>query len=331
MGKYQYDSLMSEENGPISALFPPTLPLFEDGSFLQSPEWADFQRSVGRKVIAVPSTKRSLHAFKNELPLGLSYLYVPQADVSETALKELIKAGEEEKALFLRIEPWNQPLTCSGYTFVRTASRQPQYSLCVPVKKEEEMLRAMHTKTRYNIGLSERKEVQVKKIKDVDIFWRLLQDTTKRDGFRAHGKEYYEKMVTIPVVEQYVAFASGVPVASIITIRHGATVVYLHGASLHEYRNLMAPYALQWAALKDAFSSGALWYDMWGVAPPAESHNAHAETFHTYTWDTRHSFHGITRFKAGFGGIPVTHPSAVEIPLRPWLYKLYRIRQCFIG
>ncbi len=313
------------QNGPIS----PLSSISQEGSFLQSKTWADFQQAAGHSSLEVSSTRGSVYAYRYVLSFGMSYLYVPHGEVSESVLEGLIKEGKRVGDMFLRIEPLSEPVPTSGGSLVPVASRQPQYSLIVPITKEEDMLRQMHSKTRYNIGLSERKEVVVKKEKNIDVFWSLLSETTKRDGFRSHDKIYYKNMLDMPSVEQYVAYTSHTPIASIITIRFGSVVTYLHGASLHEYRNLMAPYALQWTALKEAYASGALWYDMWGVAPPAPLHSAHAETFHAYTWDTRHSFHGITRFKAGFGGVAVEHPSTAELPLRPWLYRLYRLRKRF--
>lgn len=321
---------MLNEKYPTIGQFSPLQLMQTEGSFLQSKAWANFQSSVGKKVVTIPTSKGDIYGFVHALPFGLSYLYIPHVDCTSDLLEKILTSARTVNAMFVRLEPLSQPVTDSQYTVIPTFSRQPAYSLCIALQPEEDMLQGMHSKTRYNIGLSERKGVVVKEEKDAGIFWNLLRETTARDGFRAHEKVYYENMLRVPTVRQYIAFANSTPVASIVTITHGHTTTYLHGASLHEYRNVMAPYALQWQAMKDAFHDGGRSYDMWGVAPTAEAHSPHAETFHTYTWNTSHSFHGITRFKAGFGGVPIVHPQAVEISLRPLLYHLYRIRQRLI-
>jgi lipid II:glycine glycyltransferase (peptidoglycan interpeptide bridge formation enzyme) len=321
---------MSEEKRPNIADSLTPHSFYEAGSFLQSKEWADFQVKAGKKRLSFSVQGKEVYGFLYPLPFGLSYLYLPHVDIASDMLKEVMRVATEHKAMFIRLEPFSRVVETSGWKTVPTRTRQPQYTLCVPLKQEDEMLKGMHTKTRYNIGLAERKGVVVKKTKNVDIFWKLLVDTTKRDGFKTHEKTYYEHMLSLPSVEQYIAFVDTTPIASIITIRHNSTVTYLHGASLHEHRSVMAPYALQWQALKDAYENGVAWYDMWGVAPSVEVSSPHAETFHTYTWSTSHSFHGITRFKAGFGGVSVVHPEAIEIPLKPFWYTLYRLRQRLI-
>ena len=46
-------------------------------------------------------------------------------------------------------------------------------------KDEETLLTDMHSKTRYNIGLSDRKGVRVEQRLDAGIFWQINKQTTK--------------------------------------------------------------------------------------------------------------------------------------------------------
>jgi len=178
----------------------------------------------------------------------------------------------------------------------------------------------MHSKTRYNIRLAEKKGVEIREGKNIEWFWKLNEQTTKRDGFKSHGKVYYEKMLEMPISHQLTAFFDGRPIASHIYIAWNGRCTYLHGASSNEYRNVMAPYLLQWESIKFAKKFGNTEYDFWGVAAPKE----HGKTFHIYSWDEQDSLSNVTRYKAGFGGEVISYPDAFEVVLKPVLYRLFR-------
>ncbi len=105
------------------------------------------------------------------------------------------------------------------------------------------------------------------------------------------------------------AEVGGQPAAAAIVAYYGGTATYLHGASMAELRQHMAPYLLHWEIMRDAKARGFCTYDFWGVAP---------------TDDPGHPWAGITRFKTGFGGWRVNYLGAWELPLRPVWYSLYR-------
>ena len=96
---------------------------------------------------------------------------------------------------------------------------------------------------------------------------------------------------------------------------------YLHGASSNEHRNVMAPYLLQWRSIQIAKKFGKTEYDFWGVAAPKEG----GKQFHTYAWGETDKLNNVTRYKAGFGGTPISYPDAFEIPLKPFQYKLFQL------
>jgi len=89
---------------------------------------------------------------------------------------------------------------------------------------------------------------------------------------------------------------------------HGTAATYLYGASSNEHRNLMAPYALQWAALRDVRDRGATTYDLFGIPP---------------TNDESHPMHGLYRFKTGFGGEVVHRHGAWDFVYRPAVWQFW--------
>ena len=88
--------------------------------------------------------------------------------------------------------------------------------------------------------------------------------------------------------------------------------IYYYGASDHDYRNLMAPYLVQWSAIQEAKKRGCKYYDFLGISPENS---------------VNHAWAGVTQFKKKFGGKVANYPKAKELVLRPlwyWLYKVYK-------
>jgi hypothetical protein len=181
----------------------------------------------------------------------------------------------------------------------------------------------MKPKWRYNIGLAEKRGVLVRRADEegLDVFYALLRETAKRDGISIHGKEYYETLFAhcrdyspgsqgrgALEVRLYLAEHQGEVLAAVILLFRETQGVYLYGASSDHKRNLMAPYALQWRALRDAKAAGCLQYDLFGI-PPNE--------------DPGHPMAGLYRFKTGFGGRIIHRPGSWDYTYRPLAKRLF--------
>ena len=185
-------------------------------------------------------------------------------------------------------------------------------------KGEEELLKSMHQKTRYNIRLADKKGVKIKfnkSDKDLDSFWQLLQETTNRDKFSAHSKSYYQEMLSLDNVYLALAEYEGEVLAANIIMPWGNTTTYLHGASSNKFRNVMAPYLLQWETIKKAKKEGFQYYDFWGIAPEGSSKEK--------------SWAGITRFKRGFGGKEIKYLGTYDFIVNSFWYRLYELVRKF--
>ena len=296
------------------------------GSFLQSWDWGELKGGVTRKQVKDGHTAiGQSQGFLSSLPFGIKYLYIPKYKPSQQeSLMVIADDAKKQGCAFIRLEPAS-PTDNSyiKYTTRGAKNRQPKQTLILDINKEEEgLLSAMHQKTRYNINLAKRKGVVIKKEKDVEVFWKLNEQTTSRDNFRSHEKEYYKKMLEADFIHQFTAFVDDTPVAVIICIGYGNTFTYLHGASGDEHRNVMAPYLLQWEAIKYAKNNGFQHYDFWGVAPLAENGS---QCFNGRCWNKKHAWSGVTRFKVGFGGRYESYPQAFDIVLNPFKYYFYKI------
>lgn len=282
--------------------------------FLQSSDWAAFQTAVGHRSIPLNSSMYGYH-----MQIGpFRYAYIPRAGEMTDAMLTALK----KEYHWVRVEgPLNT--TCKTHP-VKT--RQPQTTLILDLSEsEDEILSHMHSKTRYNIRLAIRKGVTVRSGADIDTFWQLHSETTDRDGFGGHTKEYYAKFLEMPMAEQFTAYIDDTPIAAIITVLHDGVMTYVHGASANAHRNLMAPYLLQWEAMRYAKQRGAAQYDFWGISPIYPQGEAPTETcYNGYCWTATHPWTGITRFKVGFGGTVVTYRDAQDVIFSPLVYRLYQ-------
>jgi len=309
-----------------------------DGGLLQSWRWGEFQKSLGHKIFRLAlldgtgELKAAALLIKHELPFEYNYLYSPRGPVvsSVTELEDLrqllaeIKViAQEEKSFMIKVDPpWavgnEKKLTAAGFRRSETEI-QPKCSFIINISKNEtELLDQMKPKTRYNIGLAQRRGVKVRisrELADVECFWQLMKQTAKRDEFQTHSKDHYKKMFEIFSYDQtlqlFLAEYDHKIVAANLVAFFGNLSTYLHGASADLYRDTMAPYLLQWQAILAAKGLGCHYYDFGGVNGP---------TYQNKKWE------GITRFKTSFasGGAPKEYVGGYELVLNPVIFAGYK-------
>ncbi|MFH1946849.1 MAG: peptidoglycan bridge formation glycyltransferase FemA/FemB family protein [Candidatus Magasanikbacteria bacterium] len=303
----------------------------EKAEFLQSWDWGEFQKNTGKEVLRLQIVENGavsgqMQGFVHELGLGVKYLYAPRVHSSQFMVHSVIDYLKKNKFAFIRIEGVDKFRT-KNYELRTVRNRQPVTTLLLDLTQSEEvLLQQMHSKTRYNIGLAEKKGVEVKSGKDIEAFWKLNEQTTGRDKFKSHDKNYYAKMLDNNFCHQLTAYHDYQPIASNLFIVYGDTCTYLHGASSNEYRNLMAPYLLQWEGIKMAKKLGCKYYDFWGIAPIVEEGKGEqVSCFNNFCWEVNHPWTGVTRFKVGFGGNVREYPQAVDVVLSRWKYVVYRL------
>lgn len=313
-------------NKKILAHAPPS------GAFLQSYEWAQFQEAVGKKVVRYETEQEAAQAFVWSIGLGMKRATLPRPALLDatTALPAIIDLCKKEGAMSLLGELSNAVRPDGALTH---KGQQPPDTLLMDLTKSEEELRSeMHEKTRYNIRLAKRKGVIVTCATDsredprlhgddaLRTVWPLFAETAKRDGFRLHDRTYYQKMLSLLAgdptdhekmsVQLFIASVEDRPIAVLLLATFGTQATYLHGASSHADRALMAPYALQWEVMMQTKQWGYTSYDFWGIAPAGEE---------------MHPLAGVTRFKKGFGGKVWSAAQPWELPLRPGWYTVYQL------
>jgi lipid II:glycine glycyltransferase (peptidoglycan interpeptide bridge formation enzyme) len=187
---------------------------------------------------------------------------------------------------------------------------------------ENEILANMKQKTRYNIRLASRKGVSVSPASDVMKFYNLVQVTSERDQFDVHSFEYYQKAYDLfyqnGYCELFFAEYDRKLLAAIMVFVFRKKAWYFYGASANQHRNLMAPYAVQWEAMRWARDQGCVEYDLWGV-PDKDFEKLETEFTHR-----RDGLWGVYRFKRGFGGRLQRVVGTWDRVYNPAIYNVYR-------
>jgi peptidoglycan pentaglycine glycine transferase (the first glycine) len=323
---------------------------------LQTWEWGEVKSRFGwkphHKVWEDDAGKLQAAALVLERTINLRGMaprlrmhYTPKGpllrDWSNVALRtrvisELVSFARKRGAFLLKIDPdvpvgWGEPgeedaeenlvgadlieqLKRSGWHFSNEQVQFRNTVLLDLTPTEDGLLAQMKQKTRYNVRLAERKGVTVRRgrVKDFERLYQMYAETAVRDGFAIRGWDYFQAVwdtfLDAGMLTPLVAEVGGEMAAGLMLFHFGGRAWYLYGMSQPAHREKMPTYLLQWEAIRTAKEKGCTVYDLWG-APDV--------------FDENDSLWGVYRFKAGLGGRVVRHIGAWDLPIRPWMYKLY--------
>jgi peptidoglycan pentaglycine glycine transferase (the first glycine) len=327
------------------------------GHLLQTSGWARLKSAFGWSasrvgVRAGPQLIAGAQVLFRGLPvLGrvwpASIAYAPKGpivDFSDQPVWAALLTGLDEvcrqrRAILLKVEPdapaspaLDDALCRAGF---RPSSRviQPRSTILIDLGgSPETWLSRMSPKNRYNVRLSERKDVIVRtgSEQDISAFHALVVTTGQRDGFAVHESAYYQAAYRLFAesgqARLFLATFEGKLLAGLMAFACGSKSWYLYGASSNEERQRMPNYALQWAAMNWAKERGCRSYDLWGIpeeAPVLEASQPELLKAHVDA-PPRGTLWGVYRFKRGFGGETVRYAGAYDRPYLPWFYPLYR-------
>lgn len=95
-------------------------------------------------------------------------------------------------------------------------------------------------------------------------FYHLMVLTRRRHRVPPQPVSWYSNLLTVLGDDARIRVASkdDVPIASIMTIRHGRSMVYKYGCSNERYNNLAGNAFLFWRAIRDAKDAGDQVFDM---------------------------------------------------------------------
>jgi lipid II:glycine glycyltransferase (peptidoglycan interpeptide bridge formation enzyme) len=296
---------------------------------LQSTEWAEFRKRTGIKAIKNDGVQMTIHKIPYT-PWTIGYIpkgSMPTMDV----ISDLKKIGKQEKCIFIQMEP-NIIVSENLKLKIKDLGLKPanrplftRYTFLLDLtKSEEELLKAMHPKTRYNIKVATKHNVEI--IKDnsdkaFNEYLKLTEETTQRQKFYAHTKKYHELMwetlkaknsdTNTLSAHLFLAKYKKQILAAWILFIYKDTLYYPYGASSNLHRETMASNLMMWEAIKFGKSLGLKKFDMWGALGKNPDKN-----------DPWYGFH---RFKEGYGSEHIEFIGSFDLVINPILYSIYKL------
>lgn len=238
-------------------------------------------------------------------------------------LIEMKKYAKEKKVDFLRMSPILDATSFDisylrnlGFRNAPIHNMDAENAWVLDLEKtEDELLQNMRKTTRYLVRKAQKMPIEIietKNLKDFEDFDTLYRITSKRHGFVPHRgmKEEIEIFGKDDQARLFLAKFEKKVIAGAIIIFYGDQAIYHHAASDDAYREIPAPYLLQWEIIRAAKKRGKKVYNFWGVIPENKPN---------------HPWRGLTLFKTGFGGRRVDAIHAQDLPLNPLYWKTFFI------
>lgn len=296
---------------------------------LQSWAWGEFRRAMhadvtrlarfsgGKLTDAMQMTFHSIPA----TPWTVGYM--PKGPVPTTEiLDRLLLTAREKHAVSILIEPY----ATTGAPIPRHRALGPAHHPMFTrhtfvldlTKSEDDLLAAMHPKTRYNIRVAARHGVRIAEDNSdhaFEAYLSLSEETTRRQGFYAHDRTYHETMWRTMrdagIASLWTATFNNDILAAWVLFTWKGVLYYPYGASSRDHREVMAPTLLLWEIARNAKRNGAHAFDLWGALGP--------------TPDPKDPWYGFHRFKEGFAPTLVTSVGSYDLVANRPAYALYRI------
>ena len=306
---------------------------------LQSWEWGAFRQKTGVVV------RRFGNFEKNKLVSGFQIFfhsipktpytigYLPKGPLPKP--EDLLLLGDIAKnhnCIFIKLEPNIQVDTIKDFSPINFArpfknlrpsakSLFTRYTFVLDLtKSEDELMKLMKDKTRYNIRLAQKKGVVIKEDNSETAFNRYLeltQQTTLRQQFYAHNKEYHRMMWhslhpdNQGMAHLFTATYQNTILTTWIVLLFNNILYYPYGASSLEFRDVMANNLMLWETALWGKKQNATSYDLWGSLGPNPN--------------PKDPWYGFHRFKEGYNPELVEFVGSYDLVLNPSLYSVYNL------
>jgi lipid II:glycine glycyltransferase (peptidoglycan interpeptide bridge formation enzyme) len=289
---------------------------------LQSKEWGQFRQKTGVEVIEVaPGFQMTLHQIP-KIPWNIGY--IPKCShPTESVVRKLVEVGKEKNCIFIKLEPnilQSPSLTSEFLALNLKPSSHPlftQFTFHLDLtQSEEELLKNMKSKTRYNLKIAQKNNVVVKEETSDEAFKKYLKlsrQTWNRQKFYGHTENYHrlmwETLQPKGIAHLLIAYYNDIPLVAWIVFLYKGVLYYPYGASSSEHKDVMASNLMMWEAIKWGKKHGAKLFDMWGSLGPDP--------------DTKDPWYGFHRFKEGYGGKLIEFVGSYDLVINPIPYSIY--------
>jgi lipid II:glycine glycyltransferase (peptidoglycan interpeptide bridge formation enzyme) len=313
---------------------------------LQSYEWGEFRKKTGIKVIRrgffdLTGGGRLAKAFTLTIhkipktPFTIGYL--PKGDMpDQELLNELKKIGIEERCIFIQLEPNVRQMANGEWRMEKLGIKPAAHPLFTKFtfvldlnKSEDELLKGMHSKARYNIKVAKKHGVEIiedNSDKAFEEYWKLMQETTTRQKFYAHTKKYHRlmwetlkgrrmangkwKMENLNA-HLFLAKYNREILTAWVLFTFKDTLYYPYGASSNEHREVMASNLIMWEAIRFGKKLGLKKFDMWGALGTSP--------------DPKDPWFGFHNFKQKYNPEHIEFIGSYDLVINPLFYQAYKL------
>lgn len=314
-------------------------------SFMQSWEWADFQKDeLGKDVYMLgiysgDDLVSVCSAISEQTRFG-AFIECQRGPIISKdfveeypdVVKKIVSYFRNKGYIFIRIDPElhitesdiQEKLVRVG--FIKAVSNfRPEivWKLDISDQNEEDIMKGMRKNSRYSLrkGLKSKLHVRSSKsMDDLEGFVSMIYDLGEKKGFTPLSRSYYrsqfKSLSNDGVIRLYIAEYESQPIASALFGFYNGEVSYLHAATTGEHSKTQPAYVLVWKAIQDALELGYESINLWGVLDDDEYKPGHADF-------------GFSSFKRGFGGELVKYIGTYEYPFNPIKYRMIRFIELY--
>jgi lipid II:glycine glycyltransferase (peptidoglycan interpeptide bridge formation enzyme) len=260
----------------------------------QTSQYANYLRGIGWEVDSVDG----VNIFVKKVPLIGSVIKIQRPEEKVNS-DELLVISKKKRSFAVYIEPKTEKqknyYLRNGFRKTKSPSLPSKTIQFDITKSKKKLLSEMHYKTRYNIGLSKRRGVQVKISDDVNKFADFWQESAKKRGMffsqKKEIKEVYKAFGKKAVILN--AIHLNEVTASVMILSTGTISYYMYSASTPIGNKVFAPTILVWKVLLWSKKKKIKIFDFEGI---------YDERFPLKRWK------GFSRFKKSFGGKEIESP-----------------------
>lgn len=307
---------------------------------IQSWEWGEFRNKLGLELVRLGhfDGRKLVKAYQltfHPVPiLGQAIGYLPKGPIPDKLMVDSLRSiGEKNKAAFIKLEPdiINDRQTTNDERLTKLGlvesgkSLFTKYNFLIDLTKtEDQLLEAMHPKTRYNIRVAQKHEVQVydsTSDRDFETYLKLYFETTRRQKYFGHTPHYHRLlwqtlkpagMARVLIAKYQIPNTRyKIPLVAWMLLSFGDTLYYPYGGSSVEHKEAMASNLVAWEAIRLGKKLKLKTFDMWGALGPDAKEN-----------DPWYGFH---RFKAGYGAKLVEYAGTYDLVLKLAMYQLLNV------
>lgn len=296
---------------------------------IQSFEWGETKKDLRTPLLryGLYRNGKLVDVFQltlHKIPFTEKYVgYLPKGSFPDKEIAEALKRiGKENNCAFIKIEPNAEVPELKNYKLDKSFIKSPKplftkYNIVLDItKSEEELLKNMHQKTRYNIRVSQKHGVKVEERTDeeaFEIYLKLYFETTKRQGYHGHNQVYHQTiwttLKTAGLARILIASYQDRPLTAWMLLNFKDTLYYPYGGSSKMHPEVMANNLIAWEAIKLGKKLKLKKFDMWGALSP----NA----------NIKDPWYGFHRFKMGYGGKLVEYIGSYDLVFDWPIYLMF--------